>query len=75
MSKKGGSKKVSVVKVNQYRKYALFINPIVLIILVVCFFLRAPLEVIIPLGIVGYGIWLGFVIKANMEDRKLHRKR
>ncbi|MCL1798506.1 MAG: hypothetical protein FWG23_02020 [Eggerthellaceae bacterium] len=74
MSKKSGKKRVSVVSVNRYRRIALYINPIVLVILVVCLFLKVPTGIIIVLGVIGYGAWAAFLVMANKEDKRLHKK-
>lgn len=74
MSKQNGKKRVQKVSVNQYRKIALFLNPIVLVILVICLFFGAPTPALITIGVIGYGSWLVFLVKANLEDRRIHGK-
>ena len=66
------NKKTKRVEINQFRRIALYINPVVMVILILCIFFGAPLPATIAVAVVGYGIFLFFLIKANMLDKKLH---
>jgi len=75
MSNKSSKKKVNVIPVNRYRRMALWANPIVLVVLVLCLFLKVPTPAVIVVGVIGYGIWLALFVKANKEDKRIHNKR
>jgi len=73
MAKKKGNQRVKTVSVNHYRKIALIVNPIVLLVLVALIIFKAPLEILVPIGVIGVGVWLYFLVKANQYDNKKYR--
>ncbi|MGI6106194.1 MAG: hypothetical protein ACOYD7_08450 [Raoultibacter sp.] len=65
-------KRIKRMPINRFRRIALYINPVVLLILVFCIFFGAPTEACIAVGVTGYGAFFYFLIRANLEDRKIH---
>lgn len=68
---KGDQKQPQAAPVNRYRKIILVLNPVLLVILVACILVGLPPEAVIPLGVVGYGIWGYFFFKSRAEDRRI----
>ena len=52
------------------RKIVLILNPLVLVVLAACIYAGLPLEAIVSLGVVGYGIWGYLFFKARRVDRE-----
>jgi hypothetical protein len=75
MSKGKGSKRVKLVPFNRYRKIAMWLNPALLVVMVLALILGAPFEIVVGFGFVGYGVWLFFFIKANQADSRTHGKK
>jgi lipopolysaccharide export LptBFGC system permease protein LptF len=75
MSKSKNSKRIKLVPFNQYRKIAMWLNPALLVVMVVALILGVPFEFIVGFGVVGYGVWLFFFIKANQFDNKTYGKK
>jgi lipopolysaccharide export LptBFGC system permease protein LptF len=73
MANKNG--RVQRIPINKYRKIALIVNPIVMVILAICLLVGIPMEIIVPLGIIGLGSWLYFFLKANSVDGRAHKRR
>lgn len=55
---------------NPYRRIVLILNPVILVILAACIYAGLPLEAVILLGVVGYGIWGYLFFKARRVDRE-----
>ena len=55
---------------NPYRKIVLILNPLVLVVLAACIYAGLPLEAIVSLGVVGYGIGGYLFFKARRVDRE-----
>ena len=68
---KGDQKQPQAAPVNRYRKIVLILNPVILAILAVCILVGLPPEAVIPLAVVGYGIWGYLFFKSRAEDRKI----
>lgn len=66
------NKIVKRVEVNYFRRIALYINPVVMVILILCVFFGAPIEATITVGVTGYAIFFYFLVRANLHDRKVH---
>ena len=71
MSKKKNKPKQQpeVTPPNPYRRIVLILNPVLLVVLAACIYIGLPPEVVISLGIVGYGVWGYLFFKARRLDR------
>lgn len=59
---------------NPYRRIVLILNPVILVVLAACIYAGLPLEAVVCLGVVGYGIWGYLFFKARRLDRENLRR-